>query len=201
MKDVKMKFAVALVAVVVLLALAAWHFQASTQAAREQLGVLGGVHEHANFALFIDAAAFNFSEEKYMSNDSRKLSRFVHLHDMDGGIIHKHAAGVRLYMFFESIGMSFNSTCLVLDDGTRYCSGGGKTLKMFVNGVPNSEFGAYEFHDLDRILISFGSESDEQLKSQMDFVPDNACIPSGKCPERGTPGVESGCGVEDNCVE
>ena len=196
----KTAFAGALIATAIILAVAGLYFP-YLHSAPEEIGVLGGVHEHANFAVYVDGAAFNFSQQKFMSNGSIKLSRFVHLHGLDGGTIHKHSTGVRLHHFFESIGMSFNSSCISLGDGQQFCSRNGKSLKMIVNGATSLEFGAYEFHDLDRVLISYGAAGNAELKAQMGSVPDNACIPSGKCPERGTPAEESNCGADDNCTE
>ena len=174
----------------------------------KEIGVLGGVHEHADFKLYLNGAAYNFSQEKFMSekpgadNKSRALSNFVHLHDGDGEIIHKHASGVTLGFFFKSLKINFNSTCLVFDSGESFCNEGDKKIKLFVNGRPTAEFENYEINDLDRILISYGNEAQgrEQLQAQINSVFDRACIQSGKCPERGKPGDESSCTTQGGCL-
>ncbi|HEV8289679.1 MAG TPA: hypothetical protein VGQ00_01860 [Candidatus Norongarragalinales archaeon] len=158
------------------------------------------VHEHADFLVLIDGYAFNFSQPKYMSDANHSLSPFLHLHDGDGTIIHKHFTGVNLNLFFKSIGMTFNSTCFITDEGRAYCNDGAKTLKFFVNGQPNSQFGNYEIHDLDRILISYGSENNAQIQQQLSQVTSNACIGSNKCSEKGVPGNESTCTTAGGCV-
>lgn len=164
------------------------------------VGVVGDVHEHADFKVYLDGVPFNFSQARYMSTENRSLSPFLHLHDMDGEILHKHANGAVLSYFFNSLRMTFNSTCFVTDAGARYCDGGGRTLKMLVNGVPDDRFGSYEPHDLDRILISYGNETPEQVRTQMDSVTSNACIESNKCPEKGKPTDESSCSSDRDCV-
>ena len=167
--------------------------------------VLGDVHKHADFKVYLDGLGYNFTQEKYMSSNSSKLSNFVHLHDMDGGIIHQHMTTITLGTFFRSLNMTFNSSCFVPDNGT-FCNSGEKTLKMFVQHSGgqwerNSKMGDYEFIDLDRILISYGSENDAQLAKQMESVTDRACIPSEKCPERGHPPDEnSSCNTSGPCV-
>ena len=110
--------------------------------------------------------------------------------------------GVTLGRFFKSLGMSLTSSCFVTDTGQQYCSNGTESLKMFVNGQPNAQFDAYPPQDLDRILITYGSESGPDLQKQIDSVTDTACIYSLKCPERGTPPPES-CvsGPGDKCTK
>jgi len=141
-----------------------------------------------------------------MSTDEHKLSNFTHLHDGDGEIIHKHMSTITLGDFFSSLGMWFGEECFILDadlpssdGGTEYCNDGEKTLKMYVNGQPNHEFGDYELSDLDRILITYGDETDEEIQSQIDSVGDRACIQSETCPERGAPSDESSCLSSGDC--
>lgn len=168
--------------------------------------ILGEVHEHADFKLFLNRVELDFSRARYMSGEpstgskTRSLSNFVHLHGMDGGVAHKHIAGVTLGQFFQTLGISFNSSCFVDDEGRQYCNGAGGALKMFVNGKPSNEFGEYEFHDLDRILVSFGNESGGELREQLALVSDRACVQSLKCPERGLPSNESGCVGSAGCA-
>lgn len=158
------------------------------------------VHKHADFKVFLEGIEIGFAKEKYMSTNAHPKSLFVHLHDLNGNIIHQHAAGIILGDFFYSFGMKFTSDCFETDTGEKYCNFGDKTLKFFVNGKPNYEFENYEFNDLDRLLISFGNESPEQLKAQIDSVTDEACIQSGKCPERGQPSDESTCTTALGCI-
>jgi len=141
-------------------------------------------HEHANFAVFLDGTQYNFNQTKYMTEEADEvgLKEFVHMHDMNGGVIHLHKAGITLGMFFESIGIELNSTCFVLENGTSYCNSADKSLKMFVNGQPNNEFDKLQLHDLQKILISYGNRSDSAIQNQINMVPSDACIYSGKCP-------------------
>lgn len=164
--------------------------------------VLGDVHKHADFKVYINGEAYNFSQEKYMSSKNKTLSNFIHLHDMDGTIIHQHMSTITLGQFFQSLEMKFNETCFVLDNGTSYCNNQEKTLKFYVNGKINHQFGKYEFNDLDRILISYGSEDESIINKQIESVTDNGCIQSKKCPEKGEPGDESSCATGDEkCLE
>ena len=156
-------------------------------------------HTHADFKVYLEGEQFNFSQEKFF--DEALVSAFVHVHDMDGDVIHQHVPGITLGYFFNSLGMEFNSTCFVTDEGQQFCNSGSKTLKMYVNLQSNQEMGDYEFSDLDKILITFGNEIQDQIQEQMESVTEKSCIQSGKCPEKGPPANESGCTTLGGCVE
>jgi hypothetical protein len=58
----------------------------------------------------------------------------------------------------------------MLVNGTNYCNEGDKTLKFFVNGVSNNAYDRYVLRDGDRILISYGSETEEQIQQQLNTL-------------------------------
>lgn len=142
-------------------------------------------HSHADFKVVLDGKEYNFSQEKYMTAAATEKSSRVHLHDLDGKIIHVHAKGVTLGEFFRTLGMKFTVNCFETDSGEKYCNNGNQTLKLLVNGKPNNLLENYEILDLDRVLVSYGNENRAELQQQIDSVSDRACIFSGKCPERG----------------
>ena len=150
-------------------------------------------HNHADFAVYLNGVQYNFSQEKYMSSENVSLSHNLHLHALDGEIIHIHAPGVKLKDFFRSIGMNFTANCFVLDDGQSFCNNAQSKLLFYVNGRQDYRYGEYESQDLDRILITYGSGYAQQS------VSDRACIYSLKCPERGAPPDES-CISTKKCV-
>lgn len=186
-------------------------------------------HAHADFAVYINGEKANFAQEKYMSDENNSLAPFVHLHDGKGNIIHFHAQNIALHQFLSSIGWSFDEDCLTTDTNQTYCnqpstgwvtdgycfiddtnqrvcvqptSGTnlGKTLKLYVNGVQNAQMGNYIPKDLDRILITYGNETLEQIQTQINSVTNEACIQSGKCPERGSPMGERNCTTTGGCT-
>lgn len=171
------------------------------QQGSEGIGVVGEIHYHADFAVYLNGERYNFSQEKYMSTENKSLSNFAHFHDMDGNIIHKHAEGVTLGFFLDTLDISLNDSCLILDDDTPYCNDGEKILKMYVNGKENDDFSDYDIHEEDKILISYGDESEEEIQSQLDSLTEDACIYSLTCPEKGTPPEEATCVGETCTVE
>ena len=126
-------------------------------------GALGSAHEHAAFRLFINnEETVNFAQSQYQVK-----SAYIHFEDNNGVIIHRHATGVDLGFLFESLKMKFNDHCIALNNGTSYCNEGDKTLKFFVNGVRNDMYGKYVLKYGDKILITYGNETQEQIEGQL----------------------------------
>lgn len=164
------------------------------KAPKPNVPVLGEkVHEHADFAVYLDGEKFDFTPGKYQSSEDNPLDADAHIHDGVSSVTHKHRKGITLGYFFESIGMTFNDKCFITDEGIEYCNTVDSKLKMYVNGIPNTQFGNYEFTDLDKILITYGNDSESEIGEQMATITDDACLYSEKCPERGKPPTE-------NCV-
>ncbi len=130
-------------------------------------GAVGSTHEHAAFKLFIHNQTIDFSQPKYQVK-----SPMVHFEDGDGTTIHKHATGVYIGFLFQTLGIKFTSECLTMDNGEKYCNDGNNTLKFYVNEVRNNMYDKYVVKDNDRILLSYGSESQEQIDAQLKIVED-----------------------------
>jgi uncharacterized protein with PQ loop repeat len=161
--------------IVVIFGFFAWGIYA-TITNSSQIGALGSAHIHADFAIFLDGRELTPLPPKYFER-----SQYIHMEKGPGAgsVIHMHATNVPLSLFFRSLGMSFDSNCFKLDTGQEYCNNGNRTLKMYVKHVDsdweeNFEYGDYVFNDLDKILISFGNETEDELRLQMDSVTDFA---------------------------
>ena len=79
----------------------------------------------------------------------------IHTHEDDGTIhmeqMKPETRTTRLGYLFEVWDERFDSQCIF-----EYCSGGGKSLRMFVNGEENFEFDDYVPMDKDDIKIVYG---------------------------------------------
>lgn len=147
-------------------------------------GVLGSQHIHADWKMYIDGKPLDFSDKSHMERmkNNQPVSSFIHVDsgaptpEKTGDIIHMHATGIPLWVFFKSIGMDFNKDCITLENNEKICNEENKKLKFYVNGKPNNEFENYIFNDLDKILISYGKENNEQIKNQLDSITDFAKI-------------------------
>ncbi len=131
------------------------------------LGPPGSVHTHQDFRVYIDGKAIDFSQPRYQVR-----SQYVHVEDSDGDLLHTHATGVTFGMFLKSVGFTFNSTCLIADTGEGGCNSDGKKVKFYVNGGQNSQFDKYLIRTNDKILISYGNETD--VTSQLASITSKA---------------------------
>lgn len=148
------------------------------------IGILGSQHIHADWKVYINGNPLDLSDKSHMERMKGNLpvSSFIHVDsgapapEKTGDVIHMHAEGIPLWIFFKSIEMDFNKDCIILDNKEKFCGEGNKRLKFFVNGKESSEFENYVFNDLDKILISYGDESGEEIQRQLASVTDFAKI-------------------------
>lgn len=133
------------------------------------IGALGSIHEHADFKMYINGQAFDLSQQKYQVR-----VQFVHVEEGIGEVIHSHASGITLGHFLNSLGFQMTEKCLITDKPESFCNTGLKTLKVYINGKKIDNPSAYVIKDFDKILVSYGSESEEQLQKQLKSVTDLA---------------------------
>ena len=141
------------------------------------------VHWHADFALYIDGERYDFDQERFFSTTEEELSENVHLHE-PYLVVHVHREGTTWHEFFSSLGFELTDKCLTLPEGDRYCTAGGERLSFILNGVKVDAVAFEDITNVDRLLISFGGESDEELRQRWAEVKDEACILSRLCEER-----------------
>lgn len=139
------------------------------------IGQLGTIHIHADFKVYVNGQAIDFSQQKYQVR-----VQYVHVEDNDGDVVHVHAPGMTLGIFLNSLGFHLTSSCLTTDDGTKMCNSGSKTLKVYVNGKQIQDGASYEIKDLDKILVSYGSETDAQVQTQLKTITNKAKLSSGQ---------------------
>ncbi len=85
--------------------------------------------------------------------------------------------------------MEISNECFKTNTGENYCTNENKKLKTYANGKLVEDIAGYMMEDLDRILLTYGTE--ENLEKELSSVGDMACMYSEICPERGTPPTES----------
>lgn len=136
--------------------------------AKSRIGPVGSTHLHADYKIYIDGKAVDFAKREYMVK-----APYVHIEGMNGDVIHVHATGVTIGDFFETLGMKLTKECFELKK-QKYCTVGERTLKFYVNGEPNDLFGDYLMADGDKLLISYGDDSPEEIQKQLASITDYA---------------------------
>lgn len=138
---------------------------------KPRMGPLGSAHLHADFKVYLDGRALDFSPPKYQVR-----SQFVHVENGDGDVLHTHAAGVTVGDFFKTLGMKFEKGCFTLDTGEQFCDQGEKKLGFYVNGRPNEEYGDHVVKNLEKYLITYGAESEAEIGRQLATITDKASL-------------------------
>ena len=128
------------------------------------IGPLRSTHNHADIKFYINGNAVDFSQQKY-----QLAARFIHFEEGIGNVVHVHATGLTMGHLFRSLAGDLNNNCVALEKNN-YCSEGSKKLRFYVNGNPSNEFDNYAIKDLDRILVSYGTESEADIQKQLDSV-------------------------------
>ena len=128
-------------------------------------GVLGDEHVHASILVKLHGDTFDFSSPAYQIKSS-----WIHFEAQDGSTIHRHSTGVTLGYLFENIGIGLDEECYAFrgTSGERvFCTNEDYSLKFYVNHQPVSGINDYVFEDGDKILISYGGESQAEIDAQL----------------------------------
>ena len=125
-------------------------------------GKLGDEHVHSSLLVRIFGDKFEFGVPSYQIKSS-----WIHFEDSDGTTIHRHSSGVTLGYLFDSINIGIDNKCYIFPDGRQFCTNEDYSLKYFINHKRVNDINDYIFEDGDRILISFGSETPEQIEEQL----------------------------------
>ena len=119
-------------------------------------------HSHAGILVKIFGDEFDFSAPAYQIK-----SPWIHFESRDGSTIHKHATGVELEYLFNSLSIGLDDQCYIFPDGKQFCTNEEYSLKYFINEKLVSDIRDYEIMEDDKILITFGGETDEQIEDYL----------------------------------
>ena len=149
---------------------------ASAPGAPPGAGKLGGEHEHASLLVRIFGDKFDFAVPSYQIKSS-----WIHFEESDGTTIHRHASGVTLGYLFDSLNIDVGQVdlnplkemqdlapkCFIFPDGRQFCDNEDYRLKFYINHVEQQSIYNYVLEDGDRILITYGNETPEQIEEQL----------------------------------
>ena len=125
-------------------------------------GKLGDEHDHASILVRIFGDKFDFSVPTYQIKSS-----WIHFEESDGTTVHRHSSGVELGYLFDTINIGIDNKCYIFPDGRQFCSNEDYSLKYYINHKLVNDVYDYVFEDGDRILITYGSETPDQIEIQL----------------------------------
>ena len=135
---------------------------ADTPGAPPGAGKLGDEHEHASMLVRIFGDKFDFSATTYQIKSS-----WIHFEESDGNTVHRHSSGVTLGYLFETLSIGIDEDCYIFADGRQFCTNEDYSLKYFINRNFVDSINDHVIQDGDRILISYGSETEDDLGEQL----------------------------------
>ena len=125
-------------------------------------GKLGDEHEHASLLVRIFGDKFDFAVPSYQIK-----SAWIHFEESDGTTIHRHSSGVTLGWLFTTINIGIDNECYIFPDGRQFCSNEDYRLKYYINHEIVKDINDHVIVEGDRILITYGNETPEQIEEQL----------------------------------
>lgn len=155
-----------LLGIAAIVGISAYNFatmQTNVPGAPPGAGMLGDEHEHASILVRIFGDKFDFSGPAFQIKSS-----WIHFEAQDGSTIHRHSSGVTTGYLFETVGITVDDQCYIFPDGRQFCTNEDYTLKYYINHEQVSDISDYVFEDGDRILITYGNETPEEIEEYLE---------------------------------
>lgn len=148
------------------------------------------IHYHANFAVYINGQREQFKnpalyEETQMCTNSKNEedesadtpNERAHMHDRVNNVVHVEDAAVTWGQFLENLGWTLGKTAIIDSNGNVYQEQGADKLHVILNGQDYTDLGGIDnrvIKDQDKLLLSFGDESDQAVMAQYQAIPSTA---------------------------
>ena len=132
------------------------------------------MHFHANWAIYVGGERLDLSDQRYMEEVSScyavdgevtPQSR-IHMHEGNHDIVHVHDLGTTWGHLAGNLGIGLGEGYLILTDGTRIFDGEEGHFTYMLNGRALTSVHNELVASEDRLLISYGSESLDELGSE-----------------------------------
>ncbi len=138
------------------------------------------IHYHANFAVYVNGQREMFADpllyEEIASCEAEGAHTTrgrVHLHEQINDVVHVEDAAVTWGHFFQSIGWNIGDRYLDTVSSL-LVENNAQQLHFILNGKPVSSIAGTIIGDRDRLLVSYGDLSEDQLQQQYETVASTA---------------------------
>lgn len=129
-----------------------------------QGNILKEINYQASFKIYTNGTLRDFSSEKYHNR-----SEDVFITSENPNIVHVRKEGITWDDFFKTLPnpMKLSKDCLVTGTGQEFCTDTKASLKFYLNGRMDINFLSKEIMDGDKVLITYGSEDESEIKIQL----------------------------------
>lgn len=154
-----------IIAAIVIIAVISMYVSSQNTLSVAGFGPLGSAHEHAAFLVKVNGQNIDFSQPKYQVQTD-----YIHVENGDGSTLHRHATNVTFADFLKSVKMDIDmkNNCLIFTNGTEYCDDNNNKLRTFINGNSTNSISDFVLNNNDRLLVTYGNETDEQSAKALD---------------------------------
>ncbi len=121
----------------------------------------------ASFAIFTNGTFRIFTAAMY-----HNLSEAVYIQSDNPNIVHVKKANTTWDDFFKTLPFKLTKECLTTGTGQTFCTNEQATLKFYLNGQRDSDALQRVINPGDQLLISYGSEDDEETTRQLKQIPE-----------------------------
>lgn len=120
----------------------------------------------ASFAIFTNGTFRIFTASMY-----HNLSEDAYIESSNPNTVHVKKTGLTWNDFFSTLPFKLTSKCLTTGTKETFCTGNGGSLKFYINGEQNNNALGMEINEDDKLLVTFGNESFEEVRKQIDLIP------------------------------
>ncbi len=119
----------------------------------------------ARFVIYTNGIKRVFTNPMY-----HNLSSDVYIEASDPSIVHVKKKNITWIDFFLTLPMKLDKDCIITGTKETFCTTPNSTLKFYLNGVKTDDLLFEEIKDNDLVLISYGSENESQINSQLNSL-------------------------------
>lgn len=120
----------------------------------------------ASFAIFTNGTFRIFTANMY-----HNLSNDAYIEASNPNLVQVKKGGTTWNDFFSTLPFKLTPECLTTGTKETFCTGNKGTLQFYINGEKNNNALDQEIKQGDKLLVTFGKESDAQIKQQIDKIP------------------------------
>jgi len=120
----------------------------------------------ASFAIFTNGTFRVFTASMY-----HNLSQDVFIEANNPNIVNVKKSDTTWNDFFATLPFKLDKNCLTTGTGQTFCTGSGGSLRFYLNGKEDANSLDKKIVEGDQLLISYGSETEDQIKLQQQKIP------------------------------
>lgn len=129
------------------------------------LEVPKNVDYEARFAIYTNGTRRVFTNSMYYN-----LSKDAYIEASNPSVVHVKKDGKTWMDFFATLPLKLDKDCLTTGTNEKFCMTKNATLKFYLNGAKIDNLLFEKIKDGDLALISYGTENEAQIKSQLNSL-------------------------------